>query len=246
MSSTHEKIEGNPIGQHLMVKQLFRGVYNSRPPKPRYSNTWDVNIVLDYIAQLGENIELSLKQLSLKLLMLMSLVSANRVSELQALDLRFHCYKPSGVLFKLASLTKRRQTGAAPKECFFASFTEDDKLCVVKCLRQYEEVTQQYRRRSSEEPAPLFLSYVRPHKPVTSQRMAHWIKDLLKEAGVDTEVFKAHSVRGASTSAALKKGVHLSDILNTADWSKESTFKKFYYRSNQEDSFSSRVLSRTH
>lgn len=76
--------------------------------------------------------------------------------------------------------------------------------------------------------------------------MAHWIKDLLKEAGVDTEVFKVHSVRGASTSAALKKGVHLSDILNTADWSKESTFKKFYYRSNQEDSFSSRVLSRTH
>lgn len=91
-----------------MVKQLFRGVYNSRPPKPRYSNTWDVNIVLDYIAQLGENIELSLKQLSLKLLMLMSLVSANRVSELQALDLRFRCYKPSGVLFKLASLTKNR------------------------------------------------------------------------------------------------------------------------------------------
>jgi len=88
---------------------------------------------------------------------------------------------------------------------------------VVQCLRQYELVTQQYRRLSAEEPAPLFLFYVQPHKPVRAQRMAHWIKDFLKEAGVDTEVFKAHSVRGASTSAALKKGVHLSDILNTAD-----------------------------
>lgn len=37
----------------------------------------------------GENKDLSLKHLSLKLMMLMSLTSASRVSELQALDLRF-------------------------------------------------------------------------------------------------------------------------------------------------------------
>ena len=59
---------------------------------------------------------------------------------------------------------------------------------------------------------------------MTTQRLAHWIKDLLKEAGVNTEIFKAHSVRGAATSAALDKGAHISDILNTADWSRESTF----------------------
>jgi len=36
---------------------------------------------------------------------------------------------------------------------------------------------------------------------------------------VNTDVFKAHSVRGAATSAALDKGTHISDILNIADWS---------------------------
>ena len=36
------------------------------------------------------------------------------------------------------------------------------------------------------------------------------------EAIVDTDVFKSHSVRGASTSVAL------SDILSTADLNKES------------------------
>ena len=245
VSSTHRRIEGIPIGQHPLVKQLFKGVYNSRPPQPRYSSTWDVNVVLDYITKLGENKDLPLKQLSFKLLMLMCLVSANRISELHALDLRFRYHKPNGVLFKLASLTKKRQTGAAPKECFFASFPED-KLCVVQCLKEYEKVTQQFREVSSDKPAPLFLSYVKPHSSVTAQRMAHWVKDLLKVAGVDTNVFKAHSVRGASTSAALKKGVHLKDILETADWSNESTFKRFYYRSSEEDSFARRVLSRTH
>jgi len=52
---------------------------------------------------------------------------------------------------------------------------------------------------------------------VTWQRIAHRVKDMLKLAGVDTNVFSAHSVRGASTSAVLAKGVPLSDILAMAD-----------------------------
>ena len=61
------------------------------------------------------NNELSLKELSGKLALLMALVSANRTSELQALDLRFRSYTPEGVLFKLASLTKKRRVGAHSK-----------------------------------------------------------------------------------------------------------------------------------
>ena len=59
---------------------------------------------------------------------------------------------------------------------------------------------------------------------MTTQRLAHWVKELLKEIGVDTEVFTAHSVRGAAILAALEKGAHISDILSTVDWSQESIF----------------------
>ena len=88
----------------------------------------------------------------------------------------------------------------------------------------------------------LFISYTRPHRPITSQRIAYWIKDLLGDAGVNTDVFKAHSVRGASTSAAMNKGVSLAEVLNTADWSKESTFRRFYYRSVDSTEYVSGVL----
>ena len=128
VSTTHLPVDGTPIGQHPLVKQLFKGVYNSRPPQPRYTHTWDVQTVLDYITHLGDNRSLSLKQLSLKLVMLMSLASANRVSELHAMDLRFRRYTVNGVVFKLASLTKKRQTGAPLKEISFASFSANDKL----------------------------------------------------------------------------------------------------------------------
>ena len=60
---------------------------------------------------------------------------------------------------------------------------------------------------------------------------------------MDTEIFKAHSVRGASTSAALKKGLHIKDILDTANWSQESTFRKFYCRSMKDNSFAKKFLA---
>ena len=146
------------------------------------------------------------------------------------------------MVFKLASLTKKRQTGAPLKELSFASFTVNDRLCVVQCLRQYESVTSQFQTVVPQNAALLFVSYVKPHKPVSTQRLAHRIKDLLKESGVNTNVFKAHSVRGATTSAALDKGAQISVILNTANWSQESTFRRFYYCNSTKDTFAQRAL----
>ena len=191
---THERIEGLPIGQHPLVTRLMKGVYNLRPPRPRYSHTWDVDLVVQHI---GENSDLTLKRLSRKLAFLMALVVASRTSEPQALDLRFRAYRPNGVLFQLREVTKTQKTGSPPKERFFGSFPYR-RLCVVHCLKQYEEATHTHRDPESEF-QPLFLSYVKPFKPV---RIAHWVKDMLSEGGVDTRVFKAHSVRGASVSAA--------------------------------------------
>ena len=84
---THNHIEGVPIGQHPLVSWLLKGVYNIRPPQPRHSYTWDVDVVIKYLQSLGENNALPLKTLTQKLALLMALVGANRVSELQALDL---------------------------------------------------------------------------------------------------------------------------------------------------------------
>jgi len=69
------------------------------------------------------------------------------------------------------------------------------------------------------------LSHVKPQAPVTTD-----IKEMLAEVGIDTDTFKAYSVRRASSLAALRKVVHISDILQTADWSKDSTFKWFDFR----------------
>ena len=242
VSMTHHQVDGVPLGQHPLVSRLFKGMYNSRPPQPRYIRTWDVDIVTKYLSSLGDNGAMSLKQLSYKLAILMALVGASRVSELQALDLRFRLHRPDGILFELPSLGKKRTVGAPPKQVVFEAFTQDKNLCVVECLQCYEDKTKRFRPSSVEQPNPLFLSYVRPHKAITSQTLAHWIKNSMEEAGIDTSVFKAHSVRGASSTAAAEKGVLIADILRTADWSKDSTFKRFYYRPSAGSGYAQTML----
>jgi spore coat polysaccharide biosynthesis protein SpsF (cytidylyltransferase family) len=63
------------------------------------------------------------------------------------------------------------------------------------------------------------------------------------EAGIDTEIFKAHSLRGASTTAAANALVPLREILNMADWSNASIFRQFYYKPVFSSSFGETVLS---
>ena len=230
------------MGQHPLVSRLLRGVYNIHPPQPRYSTTWDFDVVIKYLQSLGENDTLLLKTLTQKLALLMALVGANRVSELQALDLRYWTYRPEGVCFQLLTLSKKRKAGAPPKQFTFGAFPNDSRLCVMSCLRQYEAVTLEHRESDPRNPQLLFLSYIKPHKPVTSQCIANWLKEILGKAGIDTSVFKAHSVRGASSTAASVKGVLIEDILRTADWSTNSTFRRFYYCPVQTNNYAQTLL----
>ena len=67
---------------------------------------------------------------------------------------------------------------------------------------------------------------------------------MLNKAGVDMEIFKAHSVRSASTSAAAMAGITTEDILKAADWSSEAVFQRFYHKPVRVNEFSKAVLSK--
>ena len=49
-------------------------------------------------------------------------------------------------------------------------------------------------------------------------------------AGLDTKSFLPHSTRGASVSAAARRGASVSQILNAGDWTNLGTYQRFYSR----------------
>ena len=109
---------------------------------------------------------------------------------------------------------------------------ENPKLCIVHTINEYLHRTQSMRavnkKGEIDENSNLFLSYLKPHKPVSRDTVARWIRDVLTKSGIDTRLFTPHSTRSASTSAAVRKGTPMNIILKTAGWSRQSTFAAFY------------------
>ena len=63
------------FGSQPLVVPFLKGVYESRPSVPRYVETWDVTVVLKFLAELHPSSKLTLRELTLKLVMLLSLIS---------------------------------------------------------------------------------------------------------------------------------------------------------------------------
>ena len=92
------------------------------------------------------------------------------------------------------------------------------ELCVYETLSYYISTTEKLRNSTK-----LLVSFIKPHRAVTSPTIGRWIKNVLGQAGR----FSGHSTRCASTSKA-RLSESTDVILATAGWTKESTFRKFY------------------
>ena len=231
LSATIPPIEGSPVGQHPLVVRLMQGIFNSRPPQPKYSEIWEVSLVLDHIrSELRASGELSLKDLSRKTVMLLALAMAARSSDLHLLDLRFMSDQSEFIRFQIAALTKTRRSGPPRGVTIKRLIDDDQSLCPVSTLRVYLTRTASLRQGGGNRPNPLFISFRKPNSPVSAGTIARWIKSLLQDSGIDTDSFSAHSTRAAATSAAKRKGLATADILKMAGWSRVSTFERFYFK----------------
>lgn len=242
ISSVHEKIDGYEVGQHPLVTRLIKGAFHERPPQPRYSETWDVSKVTSYLESMGNNDTLSIGDLTHKAVMLMALTRPSRSADLAGLSLDHRKYSPEGVTFAPTKLAKQSKQSKTLTEFFFPSFPGNKLLCPVTTLRVYEERTRE--RQNDNNRSQLFIAIIRPYNPVVSSTIARWIKSVLTKSGINTDIFKAHSVRGAAVSTAAKEGVTINDILKAADWSGEAVFQKFYYKPENKDTFGAAVLSK--
>ena len=228
ISAYHVHIDNNPIGQHPRVCTLMTGIFNNRPPKPRYTFVWDIETVLNYLSKLPDNLNLPIRVLSHKLALLLSLTAASRVSEICCLNTEYMVEFEDKYVFKFHKLTKSWRKGRPPLSVEFCAYQQNPKLCVVQAIKSYLQVTQAWRNKNGQK--QLLLSTLAPHQEVKKSTVAGWVKAILGSAGIDTNLFTAHSTRAASTSKAKVKGLSLEDILKRGNWSNKSTWQKHYHK----------------
>ena len=220
--------EGVCFGKHPVVCRVMRGMYNKRPQRSRYAATWDVDIVLSFLAELSPLKKITLRELTYKLVLLMLLTSCQRIQTLSTLRISDIIWSENEntAVFRLSTTLKHSKRGSLGV-LSFKTF-EDPRICVIRTLKEYLSRTEELRTNEDKIEDFLFLSTMPPYAKASKATIARWTKDTLCRAGIDTSLFKAHSVRGASTSKMTNLHISVSEIMKKASWKCESTFQKFY------------------
>ena len=212
-----------PIGSHPIVSRFMKGIYKSTPPMPRYQSTWDVQPVLSYLSRLTPVEKLDLKSLTLKVTMLVALVSAQRSQTLHMRNInlrKIHLHRQSCCKHTLMTspsvfIHTWQNTLNEP------SPWEGRKLSYFLASPDH---TKQFQRKLCQDGFELLC-------PLLKLMLHH-----------SNRAFKPHSTRSVSTSKAKAACIPMDEISRTVGWSSSRSFDRFYDKPVQSTTFASAVL----
>lgn len=202
----------------------MKGIFQLHKPEPKYNQIWDASKVLDYLKTLPSDESITLKDLTMKTVMLLLLVTGQRGQFMYLLSLNGIRIIPGIAYLTLDEHSKTSRPNRTEAPVTISEYTPDDRVCPLKSLKLYIEKTEEIRKGENK----LFISFVRPYKAVSRDTISRWTKKVLKNSGIDTQIFSSHSTRAAAASKAKQKDVPLDTILSTIGWASAQTFKRFY------------------
>ena len=219
------------LGTHVDVKVFMRGVYNLRPPIPRRTEIWDPDTVLELLnsrsGPTGGPTGLPTEFLVKFLCTLVLLTTGQRPQVLVALRLDdLHIDKHKAVFTLSSQDVKQGRPGYQAPIVSLRDYPSNPKLCVFKYLLEYLRRTKTSRGQINQ----LLITLKKPYHPISLNTAARWVKDTLRMAGIDTDRYAAGSTRLAATSKARLQGAPITLIMDSAGWTRRSTFARFYDR----------------
>ncbi|CAH2013163.1 unnamed protein product [Acanthoscelides obtectus] len=216
-----------------IIKRYLKGVYKMNTPRAKYTSTCDPLIVLEFLAKWYPLEGLNIQKLTYKLVMLVSLLTAHRIQTISQIRISNIVWYADRAEVLITDKIKTSNPKMKQPILILPFFKEKPELCVATVLKLDIEKTKELRVPDTDF---LLLTHKRPHHAATSQTISRWLKEVIKNAGIDVSLYTSYSVRHDSTSAANRAGVDISAIRSAAGWSEKSeTFANFYNRSSVED-----------
>ena len=181
--STLINIDGVPNIQHPVITRFLKGVFNIKPALPKYTFTWDVGIVIIYISKIEAN---GLKYLSQKLATLLVFMFGQRCGEtLSVLDIRNLNLLENICVIRIGDILKTFGPKSHIDEIKFHVYPNYLTICPLNCLRQYLQATKQHRANITS----LFITLNKPFKVPSNDTLVRWVKQRLKDAGTNMNIF---------------------------------------------------------
>jgi site-specific recombinase XerD len=198
-----------------MIKFHFSGAQNLAPVPEQKWIIWDPEIPLRFL--LSRPLPTRFRQAGQEALLLLLLATGIRVSDAWRLGKKMNVFEDVASI----AFLEARKTGVSPPQLIRRY--EISRLCPVRAIELYLRLALPKRKVVEKE--FLFISSMGVRASVDTLR--HWVVDLLLISGVKAT---AGSCRSASTSAACLRDMKVDDIMKTAGWKRESTFRRYYHR----------------
>ena len=246
LSSVIPPVGNIPVGQHPYIIRLLKGIFNERPPLRRLIPEWDLLLILGCLkkAPFEPLKDAPLKFLTWKTCFLVAITTFRRCSDLQALQLGegYANVQKQGITFLRTGLSKTDRPSHLSRNIVVPHLPNDKKLDPKRAVAYYLKETEKFRKSTSgNDVLKLFLAVNRPHKPVTSVTISRWLVNLIKfcykELNKTSGRVTGHSTRSIGPSWALFKGASLQQVMEAADWSRETTFTRHYLKAVNVDFF---------
>ena len=232
--------DGKPLGQNKYVNLYMTGLAKSLPRMPKYQEIWDPQSVLKFLQKWAPAKHLNLFQLTVKTLLLLLLVTAQRVQTMSKLSLDNMSLKKRRITFTITQNLKHQRRNNPATVIELNAFVPDLRLCPVNYLKAYINRTRPLRSVQD-----LFVTTTKPHGKAAMATLSRWTKTGLQLAGINVKKFGPGSTRAASANRALSQGVPVETILKQGCWAQETTFTKWYKKEikTKGKSFQNAVLS---
>lgn len=216
ISASHAPIADQTVGKNDLIVRFLKDSRRLRPPRPLTVPSWYLPTVLRALKSSPFKLlqSVDLRSLTLKMALLLALVSVKSVGDLQAFSVSLSCleFGPGN-----SRLVLKPRHGYVPKVLstpFMAQVVtlyvlpsseqhrELNLLCPVRALRVYIECSAPFRQ--SEQLFVCFGSCTKG-SPVTKQRLSKWIIEAISLAysslGLPCPTgVRAHSTRGVECS----------------------------------------------
>ncbi len=215
-------LDNRNLSKHKLIKRYLKGLSNINPPRARYADTWDPLPVLEGAADWGNVDELSFKDLQNRTLLLFILATGARMQTAYSLRTDDFKWDENGCSILLSERLKSHDPGTLSFR--FNYLEEDINFCVASHLSFLLDREENLKARPY-----VFASLTRGIRP-KQETLTRYFKETLEKLGIDTKRFKAHSARGASTSAAVRASANIDTVIKIVGWRKENNFQKFYNR----------------
>ena len=212
----------NSLNKHPLINKYMTGVFNLRPPKSKLSFVWDVDILLRYFEQQGDNNSLSDKLMTQKILILLLLLGARSISTVKLFSVSNMVLNDLSVTFILTEVLKHSRKGKPLKKFEYRSYTEK-KLCIILCLREYLTRRDKHVGLNTDQ---FIITLKKPFKGASIDTMTRWVKDIFMLNNIVD--FPPHSCRAASTSKAKNMEVNIDEILKRGCWKNRKNFFIYY------------------